>query len=117
MRFVLDHDVDIAVGEMLRRHHHECWAAANAGLQQDRDDDLTVYASDKRAVLVTHDREFSERRRRNAIGHHLWLDINEWEAADILQARLGDVCAFFEHVDDLTLRLTRAGLYSAHQWR
>jgi predicted nuclease of predicted toxin-antitoxin system len=117
MRFILDHDVDVAVGAMLRRNRHECWTAVDAGLQQDRDDDLTVYACGKRAVLVTHDREFSARRRRNAIGHHLWLDVDEWEAASLLEARLDEVCKWFERFADLTLRLTRGGLYPSRGWQ
>ena len=54
MRFFLDHDVDSAVGAMLRRHGHECWTAAEAALAGAKDDALSVYADDQGAVLVTH---------------------------------------------------------------
>ena len=44
MRFLLDHDVDAAVGQMLRHRGHECWAAGSAGLARAKDDELTVWA-------------------------------------------------------------------------
>ena len=67
-RFVCDHDVDVAVAMMLRKAGHEAWTAADAGLYRAGDDDLTVYADNKDAVLISHDTEFSQRRRRNVIG-------------------------------------------------
>jgi predicted nuclease of predicted toxin-antitoxin system len=84
VRFFLDNDVDVAVAHALRRAGHDCWTAANAGLETGSDDDLTVYAYDHRAVLVTHDKEFSTRRRVNVIGHHIWLRCLEWDAAGVL---------------------------------
>ncbi|MDQ3764180.1 MAG: DUF5615 family PIN-like protein [Actinomycetota bacterium] len=71
--FVCDHDVDAAVAMMLRKAGHEAWTAADAGLYRAGDDDLTVYADNKGAVLISHDTEFSQRRRRNMIGKHIWL--------------------------------------------
>lgn len=43
------------------------------------DDALTVYACEHRAVLLTHDVEFSTRRRKHVIGHHVFLRCNEWD--------------------------------------
>lgn len=71
VRFLLDHDVDAAVGRMLRRHGHECLTASQVGLAAATDDALTVWASEHRAVVVSTDREFSRRRMQNAIGHHV----------------------------------------------
>ena len=58
MRFLLDHDVDAAVGRMLRQRHHECWTAGAVGLAAASDDALTVWASSHGAVVVSTDREF-----------------------------------------------------------
>ena len=56
MRFVLDHDVDVRVGAVLRQAGHECWPST-AGLTASADDDaVAVYADDRRAVL----RRFAE---------------------------------------------------------
>lgn len=73
MRFLLDNDVDAAVGRMLRRHRHECLTARQVGLATAADDALTVWASEQGAVVVSTDVEFSRRRMKNAIGHHVWL--------------------------------------------
>lgn len=68
-RFFLDHDVPASVAAMLRAEGHQCWTANEAGLAtESQDDNLTVYADEHRAVLVTLDREFSQRRLKNSIG-------------------------------------------------
>ena len=86
MRFLLDHDVDAAVGRMLRRHGHECLTASDVGLAAATDDTLTVWACEHGAVVVSTDREFSQRRMKNAIGHHVWLRCKDWEADAVLEA-------------------------------
>ncbi|MGH3793714.1 MAG: DUF5615 family PIN-like protein [Pseudonocardiaceae bacterium] len=45
---------------MLRKAGHEAWTAADAGLYRAGDDDLTVYADNKNAVLISHDVNFSQ---------------------------------------------------------
>jgi hypothetical protein len=55
---VCDHDVDARVAARLRKLGHDAWTAAEAGLNRALDDDLTVYADNQRAVLVSHDSEF-----------------------------------------------------------
>ncbi|MGH3889365.1 MAG: DUF5615 family PIN-like protein [Pseudonocardiaceae bacterium] len=59
MRFGCDHDVDARVAARLRQLGHDAWTAADAGLSRVRDDELTVYSDNQRAVLVSHDSEFS----------------------------------------------------------
>jgi predicted nuclease of predicted toxin-antitoxin system len=67
-RFVCDHDVDVAVAMMLRKAGYEAWTAADAGLYRAGDDDLTVYADNKDAVLISHD-------TCSAPGRSLWSGI------------------------------------------
>ncbi|MGH3622450.1 MAG: DUF5615 family PIN-like protein [Sciscionella sp.] len=55
MRFVCDHDVDARVAAALRKTGHQAWTIEEAGLSRAGDDDLTVYAMDRGAVLLTHD--------------------------------------------------------------
>jgi predicted nuclease of predicted toxin-antitoxin system len=88
VRFFLDNDVPVSVAKMLRSRGHECWTAGEAGLADAQDDNLTVYATVHYAVLVTLDREFSQRRRKNPIGHHVWLHCPDPEAAAVLGAHL-----------------------------
>jgi hypothetical protein len=47
VRFVLDHDVDVRVGVVLRQAGHECWPST-AGLAASADDDAVAsYADDR----------------------------------------------------------------------
>jgi predicted nuclease of predicted toxin-antitoxin system len=116
VRFLLDHDVDAAVGRMLRRHGHECLAASQVGLAVATDDALTVWASEHRAAVVSSDREFSRRRMQNAIGHHVWLRCLDWEAAAVLEAHLVEVVTRIEARSDLTVRVSVDGLTDSSAW-
>ncbi|MGH3754652.1 MAG: DUF5615 family PIN-like protein [Pseudonocardiaceae bacterium] len=73
LRFVCDQDVDAGVAARLRKLGHDAWTAAKAGLSEADDDDLMVYADDQQDVLITHDGEFSQCRRRNMVGRHIFL--------------------------------------------
>jgi predicted nuclease of predicted toxin-antitoxin system len=116
VRFLLDHDVDAAVGRMLRRHGQECLTASQVGLAAATDDTLTVWACEHEAVVVSTDREFSQRRMKNAIGHHVWLRCKDWEADAVLEARLADVVSRLEARSDLTVRLSVDGLTDSSAW-
>jgi predicted nuclease of predicted toxin-antitoxin system len=107
-RFVCDHDVDVAVAMMLRKAGHEAWTAADAGLYRAGDDDLTVYADNKDAVLISHDTEFSQ-RRRNVIGKHIWLRCSEWDAADLLCQYLPELLPLLWINRDLWIRISADG--------
>ena len=56
MRFVCDHNVDVAVVRALMQLGHHAWPVSSARLYAVGDDDLTVYAQDHDAALITHDR-------------------------------------------------------------
>jgi hypothetical protein len=64
VRFFLDNNVDTAVRTVLFSAGHICWTAANAGLAAANDDSIAVYADEKDAVLVSHDKAFAERHKR-----------------------------------------------------
>lgn len=99
MRFLLDNDVDLAVCAFLQRQGHECWSAAAAGLAGEEaaeDDEVSVYADVKGAVVVTHDREFSFRRRRNTFGRHVWLRCLEPMAVEVIAAHLDELLSVLE---------------------
>lgn len=116
MRFLLDHDVDAAVGQMLRRNGHECLTASQVGLAAATDDTLTVWASEHSAVVVSTDREFSRRRMKNAIGHHVWLRCLDWEADAVLEAHLAEVVSRLEARSDLTIRVSVDALSDSSAW-
>jgi predicted nuclease of predicted toxin-antitoxin system len=116
VRFVLDNDVDARIVSLLMRHGHEAWTAANANLQQDKDDDITVYAHDKRAVVVTHDREFSRRRRLNTVGWHIQLRCPEPDAADLLEQHLDHVISLLRGSENIFIRLSADGCDVSYRW-
>jgi predicted nuclease of predicted toxin-antitoxin system len=117
VRFFLDHMVPVDVGKMLRARGHQCWTAADAGLADEpQDDNLSVYAAKRVAVLVTFDREFSQRRRKNPIGHHIWLRCPEPEAATVLDAWLPVVLRLL-HRADVTITVSKQGVEAASKWR
>jgi predicted nuclease of predicted toxin-antitoxin system len=116
VRFLLDHDVDAAVGRMLRQRGHECWTAGSAGLARAKDDELTVWAAEHHAVVVSTDGEFGHRRMQNAIGWHVWLRCSDWEAGEILEGHLDEVLSLLEARTDLTVRVSKEGLSDSSRW-
>jgi len=110
VRFLLDQDVDAAVGQMLRQRGHQCWTAGAAGLARARDDELTVWAGARRAVVVSTDDEFGLRRMRNAVGRHAWLSCADWSASDVLAGHLDEVLAVLASGTDVTVRVSKSGV-------
>lgn len=102
--------MDAAVGRMLRQRQHDCHTASEVGLSQARDDALTVWASQHGAVIVSTDREFGQRRMKNAIGRHVWLRCLDWEAGDVLAECLDQLVDRLQAQADITVRVSREGL-------
>jgi predicted nuclease of predicted toxin-antitoxin system len=118
VRFFLDNDIDAAVGVMLRREKHKAWAASQAGLADASDDEISVYAVEHHAAVVTHDQAFTERRRKNTYGQHVWVRSAEWEAAAVLQAVLAELCVVLASMDAVVVRVTATGIQTwAGRWQ
>ncbi len=116
LRFLLDQDVQISVRDALRELGHACWTASEANLGTVKDDELTVYAVKHGAVVVTHDREFSQRRRRNVVGRHLYLRCDEWRAAELVRLRLPEVIDVLRHHDAVYVAMSNAGCDISRGW-
>ncbi len=66
---------------------------------------------------MSHDTEFMRRRMNNAIGHHVWLRCDAWEASDVLQSHLAEVVARLNARPDLTIRVSKnEGLVDSSDW-
>ncbi|MPZ89810.1 MAG: hypothetical protein GEU81_17510 [Nitriliruptorales bacterium] len=94
MRFLLDNDVDHAVASVLRAAGHDVVTASAVGLAGEEaavDDEVTVYATDRDMVVVTHDREFTARRKRRTVGLHVRLMCAQPDAVEVLPARLEEL--------------------------
>jgi hypothetical protein len=54
----------------------------------------------------------------NAIGHHVWLRCNDWEAAEALEAVLDEVLHLLTGRRDVTLRVSKeSGVDASSLWR
>lgn len=119
-RFVLDNDVPISVRRLLVSAGHDCWTAADAGLagkDSALDDDISVYAQGKGACVVTHDREFTSRRKKNTFGQHIRLKCEQPDAAEILEEWLPEILPFLEGREDIVLEVSRdAGVKAFGSW-
>lgn len=83
LRFVLDNNVDVRVCRALAKlGGHDCWPAPQ---QLEQDDDVSIYADDKGAAVVTHDVEFTYRRQRRTFGQHVRLMCTEPEAVKVVE--------------------------------
>lgn len=91
MRFVIDHDVDVAVCQVLTDAGHDCWRAPDGLALDGVDDEISVYADDKRAVVVTHDRVFTDIRKKATFGQHVRLACKHPHAARVMRDRLPEL--------------------------
>jgi predicted nuclease of predicted toxin-antitoxin system len=118
VKFFLDQHVDARLRRFLINRGHQCWSADEANLGKAPDDALTIYAQAKKAVVVTHDREFSARRRRNTIGMHIFIDCLEPDAVDLIQQHLDEIVAALERSKgDLYVRVSPTRLDISRDWR
>lgn len=106
MRFFLDENVDISVGAVLRDAGHECWTAVEAGLSGAIDDAIAVYADDRKAILVSHDKAFAERHRLNTLGRHAWLRCEPFEAPSAIRAHLPEITRCLASMSHLVVEVT-----------
>lgn len=116
MRFVLDHDVDAACVGWLVGAGHQAWTVGAAGRATAADDDQTVYASEMGAVLITHDREFTTRRKQNAHGRHVRLVCDPPDGPQLLEKHLDDVLLVLEHREHVTIEIKPEGFTCYLNW-
>lgn len=116
MRFVLDQDVDARLVGLLVSNGHDAWTVAAAGIPDAQDDDISVDAGQKEAVVVTHDVEFSARRRRNPHGRHIQLGCAEPEAVQVFGACLAGVVSAIEPFADVFVYVSKDGFSTHLKW-
>lgn len=113
MRFVLDNDTDAALVGLLVREGHDAWTAAAAGLagvDAAADDEVSVYADERDAIVITHDREFTARRRRNTFGRHVFLRCEQPDAYEIVDAYLDELIEQLGRRDVGVVTVSREGV-------
>lgn len=116
LRFVTDNDVDALVAACLREAGHEAWTAADAQLASASDAELAIYAEDQGAVLLSHDREFSQWRKTKLSGRHVWVRVPQPDAADAMMAHLDDLLPTLVHRAHVLVELRRES-FTVHKPR
>lgn len=118
MRFYLDHDVDATCRTGLIAAGHEAWITGEAGRARTDDDEQTIYATDKHAILVTHDAEFTNKRKAMPFGHHVRLKCREWDAPKLLVAVLPQLEQLLRASPDMVVVVTvhADGTPNLHWW-
>ena len=116
MRFHLDHDVDARVAKVLRDAGHQCWTASEAGLATASDDTQSVHADNRGAAVITHDKEFTERRWVNAIGQHIWLGCDHPDGPALIERSLEEIVLILEREPHITLRVRPNGIERSRSW-
>jgi predicted nuclease of predicted toxin-antitoxin system len=91
MRFFLDNDVDAEVASFLTRRRHRCWRAGEAGLADANDELIAIYAEERQAVLISHDRAFARKRMANTTGQSVWLHCQQVDGVEVLAEHLAEV--------------------------
>lgn len=110
MRFFLDNDVDAEVASFLTRRGHQCWRAGEAGLADANDELIAIYAEERQAVLISHDRAFAKKRIANTTGQSVWLHCQQVDGVEVLAEHLAEVEAKLANLRMVVLEVTRAGV-------
>lgn len=116
MRFVIDQDVDARLVKVLVAAGHEAWTVSHAGMPDAKDDDISVYAAEKGAAVITHDREFSNRRRNNPHGRHVQLGCVEPEAPALVAEFVDRLVDLIEPHEDVFAHLSKEGVNIHLRW-
>jgi predicted nuclease of predicted toxin-antitoxin system len=107
LRFVLDECMDARVCKAITAHGHECWTVAQAGLDGEDDDEVSVYAADRGAVFVTDDNELIRRRSRLLFGRTLFVRGPKTAAAEIVSTWMDQAVVLLSSTDELIVEVSR----------
>ncbi len=90
---------------MLRRHGQKCASVYEVGLATASDEEISIFTDDKHAICVTQDREMITRRRRDTFGRHVYLQCDEWNAAEVLERHLDAVIELLQSREAIVVRV------------
>lgn len=113
LSFYLDSDVDVGCAAVLRAAGYAGWTARDAATRADDDDEQTVYATDKGAVLIAHDR-VHEPSQELPIGRHIRLVCHQLDGPDLLAASIDRLVSFLAASPDMVLEV-RPGRHGVHE--
>jgi hypothetical protein len=105
---VLDNDVDAGVQTVLIKAGHECWRAPGSVIGED--DAVSVYSHDHDAVVVTHDREFTGRRRKNTFGKHVRLNCEQPDGPALVLTHLDELVRTLGFIEAIVVVVSPGGV-------
>lgn len=73
MHFLLDQDVSAVLRTTITELGHECETASTIGMSDAADDQLVIAASDRKWILITHDKELGRKLTKRPIGRVIIL--------------------------------------------
>ncbi len=117
MRFYLDNDVSALCRGVLESLDHEVWTASQAGRADVEDDEQTVYACGKDAVLLTHDKAWTERQKRNTTHRHVRLVCQEPDGPGLLTQHLAGLLLQLEHREYVVVELRPKSIRTFQGWQ
>ena len=81
------------------------------------DEELSIWADGKKAILITADKEFIDRRREHTFGRHVWLVCDDEDAVEVVRDQLPKVVAELDGKDSVVMRVSRDNVtYYAGRW-
>ncbi len=111
--FLMDENVDTAADGSVRGLGFDVERAVQVGLttaNEAQDDDLSVWAQEHGAIVVSHDIQLGQRRLDRCVGRHVWLDCRNWDAAATLVAHMDRILAEVGPHRDVTVKVSQAGI-------
>jgi len=111
VRFVLDECVDARLRSVIVTAGHECWTVVDAGLSSEDDDEVSVYAADHNAVLVTDDRELIRRRKTLLFGKTVELRGTKRAALENLPNHIDHCVELLESGNELIVAVSAVGAW------
>ena len=103
---------------MLGELGHDAWTIPEAGMGTFKDDDVSVYAHEKNAILITDDRELLSRRRHEQFyGQVIGMRGTKALYVTYLGGCIDTVLALFQAHADLVVDVGPLGFMVTAPWR
>jgi predicted nuclease of predicted toxin-antitoxin system len=116
VRFFLDHNVDATLAHRLRELGLEAWTASEARMALAPDDSIAVYAAERRAVLISQDRDFSSMRKRT-IGQVIRMRCRSPDVVRVFFDHFEHLCFLLRNGQDCFIEVFPESVtYSAGRW-
>lgn len=103
---------------MLNELGHEASTIPEAGMGEVHDDEVSVYSDEKKAILITDDRQLLSRRRREQFyGHVIGMQGSKVGYVAYLRNCVDSVVVLFDAHADLVVEVGPLGFKVTAPWR